>query len=97
MGSTLETAIVISVVMAFIVFLILAPLQLSGECIDSAICGKRELDHELNDDRILSEENVGGVEITTTSPEILCTFLTGISENYRLIYGTVAGVNDAEG
>ena len=97
MGSTLETAIVISAVITIIVFLILAPLDMCGECFDSAITGKKELDHQLSDTDIIGAYKINDTTGSTTSPETLCTFLTGISENYRLIYGAVAGVTDEEG
>ena len=32
---------------------------------------------------------VSGVDCYDTSPEKLCTYLSGISDNFRLIYGSV--------
>ena len=40
---------------------------------------------------LMDSRTIGGSESYNTSPEKLCTYLTGISDNYRIVYGTIAG------
>lgn len=92
MGSTLETSLVISAVLLLLTFLILAPLEICGECLDLGRDGKTELDYQLENSEIITSRRVGGRDAWLTSPEMLCTFLTGLSENYRIIYGSLTEV-----
>lgn len=79
--STLETTIVISVVMLVLSALIILPAQLCAEALTDAQDAIEE---------VLSEDDL-------ISPERLNTFFTGISENYRIIYGSIVGeVSDEE-
>ena len=79
--STLETTIVISAVMLVLSALIILPAQLCAEALT---------DSQDAIEDVLSEDDL-------ISPERLNTFFTGISENYRIIYGSIVGeVSDEE-
>ena len=79
--STLETTIVISAVMLVLSALIILPAQLCAEALTDA---------QVAIEDVLSEDDL-------ISPERLNTFFTGISENYRIIYGSIVGeVSDEE-
>lgn len=79
--STLEATIVITSVMIVLSGLIVMPAKLCAETIDDA---ESAINDVLEDDNIMSAERLN-------------TFLTGISENYRIIYGTLsAEVSDEE-
>ena len=79
--STLETTIVISAVMLVLSALIILPAQLCAEALTDA--------QDAIED-VLSEDDL-------ISPERLNTFFTGISENYRIIYGSIVEeVSDEE-
>lgn len=73
--STLETSIVITFVMLVLCGLIILPARL---CADTVT------------DCRLAIEDVDEPDSDTMSAERLNTFLTGISENYRIIYGSIA-------
>lgn len=88
--STLETAIAFTVIIAFLTFLIVGPEQLALQCIEDVRSGEQEISFYILDDSLLECAEIGGTESYNTSPEKLCTFLTGISDNYRIIYGTIA-------
>ena len=48
-------------------------------------------------DREVAERNyIGGVVCYDASPERLCTYLTGISDNFRLLYGAVFDLSQEE-
>ena len=74
--STLETAIVFSTVMLVLCGFIVLPADLCADTINDA---SRAIEDVVNVDR------------DTLSQEKINTFLTGISENYRIIYGTILG------
>jgi len=42
------------------------------------------------------ENHVGGAVCYDASPEKLCTYLSGISDNFRLIYGSVFEMSKEE-
>ena len=74
--STLETSIVITFVMLVLTGLIIFPADLCADTIEDA--------DYITECVIEKYEDV-------ISPERLNTFLTGISENYRIVYGVIAG------
>ena len=79
--STLETTIVITLVMLVLTGLIVLP---AGLCADTITDAQEAIEDVLDEDEMIS-------------PERLNTFFTGISENYRIIYGAIAGeVSDEE-
>lgn len=80
--SSLETAIVFSVVLTVLSGMIILPAHLCADTLSDA--------REAIIDVIEPDEDI-------ISPEKLNTFLSGISENYRIIYGAIAGeVSDEE-
>ena len=80
--STLETSIVISTVMIVLSGLIILPARLCAGTITDA--------RSAMEDVITSDSDL-------ISPERINTFFTGISENYRIIYGALTGeVNEGE-
>ena len=87
--STLEAAITFSLILVFLAFLITGPEALALECFDQAKDGGNELFHMEEDREIFYKNRVGGVDCYDTSPERLCTYFTGVSDNFRLIYGSV--------
>ncbi|MBO6192943.1 MAG: hypothetical protein J6O00_02050 [Clostridiales bacterium] len=74
--STLETSIVFTFVLLVLSGLIVVPAIL---CADTAADSRYITDEVLNDYEDL------------ISPERLNTFFTGLSENYRIIYGSLSG------
>ncbi|MBP5180819.1 MAG: hypothetical protein J6127_05990 [Clostridiales bacterium] len=74
--STLETAVVFTAVMFVLSGLIVLPAHLCNDTL-------AEAQNAVED--VLSREE------DDMSPEGLNTFFTGISENYRMIYGALLG------
>ena len=72
--STLESSIAISVVMLVLSALIIMPARLCAETLTDANDAIEDVLEE--DDSVLSAERLN-------------TFLTGLSENYRIIYGSI--------
>ena len=81
MGSTFETAIVITAVIFVLTALIIVPADVCIEC------------RSLTNDAI--EDTGDGTD--GLSSEQLNTLLTGLSENYRLIYGGITDELEEEG
>lgn len=82
MGSTLETAIVFSTVFIVICIFIVLPLSVCGDAYDDFVKGSEEISNYYD-----SEYNAQSFNF----------MLTGISENYRMIYGTLGDILDEEG
>lgn len=79
--STIETSIVITFVMLVLSGLIVMPAKLCADTVDDA---ESAITDVVEDDGDMSAERLN-------------TLLTGISENYRIIYGTLsAEVSDEE-
>lgn len=91
MGATIENAIVSASVILIICALIILPLELCGSAYDGFMSVRDEVEYHDQDEEIIRSIQVGEYNCVDTSPERFCTFLSGISENYRLIYDTVAG------
>ena len=89
--STLETAIAFTVIITFLTFLIVCPEELALQSLEDVKAGSEEIGFYIYDDSLMDSRDIGGNESYNTSPEKLCTYLTGISDNYRIIYGTIAG------
>ena len=94
MGSTIETTIVFTLVLLLIAALITGPEKVCLTSIEDLRSGTEEIRFELEDSETASFTRINGVEISDTSPERLCTFLSGLSDNFRLIYG---GIKDLGG
>lgn len=89
--STLETAIAFTVIITFLTFLIVCPEELALRSIEDVKAGGEEIGFFIEDSSLMESKEIGGCDSYNTSPEKLCTYLTGISDNYRIIYGTIAG------
>ena len=92
MGSTIEAAIAISLVLVIITALILGPEDVCIRACEDLNCGMAEIEFEMNDSEVASFREIGGVTVSDASPERLCTFLSGLSDNFRLIFGGVMAV-----
>ena len=88
--STIETAIAFTVIITFITFLIVGPEELSLRCLEAVKAGQQEIGFFIDDGGLMESSDIGGNESYNTSPEKLCTYLSGLSDNYRIIYGTIA-------
>lgn len=89
--STLETAIAFTVIITFLTFLIVCPEELALRSIEDVKAGGEEIGFYIDDSSLMDSRTIGGSESYNISPEKLCTYLTGISDNYRIVYGTIAG------
>ena len=87
--STLETAISFSLILLLLTFLITGPEAIALDSFECAKDGGNELFYMEQDREVMYGNTVHGVTCYDTSAERLCTFLTGISDNFRLIYGSV--------
>ena len=90
MGSTIEASIVVTLVMIIIVTLITGPEKVCLDSFEDYKAGINEIEVELGDSEIAAFYEVRSVNISDTSPERLCTFLSGLSDNFKLIYGGVS-------
>lgn len=87
--STLESAICFTLILVMLSFMITAPQALALESFDCAKDGGNELYYMERDKEIIYKNTVKGAVCYDASPEKLCTFLTGVSDNFRLVYGSV--------
>ena len=96
--SSLESAICFSLILVLLAFMITGPEAIALDSFQCAKDGGNELFYMERDKDVLYKNNVRGVACYDASPEKLCTFLTGISDNFRLIYGSVFDLsNDSAG
>jgi len=87
--STIESAIAFSLILIMLAFIIAAPEAIALDSFECAKDGGNELFYMEQDREVMYGNTVHGVTCYDTSAERLCTFLTGISDNFRLIYGSV--------
>ncbi len=87
--STIESAIVFSLILFLLTFMITGPEAVALDSFECAKDGGNELFYMERDREVVYENIVGGAVCYDASPEKLCTFLSGISDNFRLIYGSV--------
>lgn len=87
--STLESAIAFSLILIMLAFMISAPEAVALDSFECAKAGGNELFFMEQDREIAYKNTVRGAVCYDTSPEKLCTYLSGISDNFRLIYGSV--------
>ena len=87
--STLETAICFSLILVLLTFMITGPEAIALDSFECAKDGGNELFYMEQDRGVMYSNNVHGTVCYDTSAERLCTYLTGISDNFRLIYGSV--------
>lgn len=95
--STLESAVCMSLILVMLAFMITGPETVALDSFDCAKDGGNELFYMERDREIFYQNNVNGAVCYDTSPERLCTFLTGISDNFRLIYGSVFDLSQEAG
>lgn len=93
--SSLESAICFSLILVLLAFMITGPEAIALDSFQCAKDGGNELFYMEKDKDVLYRNNVRGVACYDASPEKLCTFLTGISDNFRLIYGSVFDLSNA--
>lgn len=87
--SALESAICFSLILVLLAFMISGPEAIALDSFQAAKDGGNELFYMEMDREVAYKNRVHGVTCYDTSPEKLCTYLTGISDNFRLVYGTV--------
>ena len=90
--STLETAIVFTIVLLLLTFFVTAPESTAMAAFDDCRYGFEESAFQNRDKTLLTERKIGTAVSYDASPERLCTYLTGLSDNFRLIYGKAAGI-----
>lgn len=87
--STIESAVVFSLILILLTFMITGPEAVALDSFDCAKDGGNELFYMERDREVVYRNEVGGAVCYDASPEKLCTYLTGISDNFRLVYGAV--------
>ena len=87
--STLESAICMSLILIMLAFMITGPESVALDSFECARDGGNELFYMEKDKEILYKNSVSGSVCYDTSPERLCTFVSGISDNFRITYGVV--------
>lgn len=87
--STLESALAFSLIIIVLVFILTAPESVAMDSFDLAKDGGTELFYMEKNSEVMDKHYVSGVACYDTSPERFCTFLTGLSDNYKLIYGSM--------
>ena len=90
--STLETAIVFTIVLTLLTFFVTAPESTAAEAFYDCKYGFEESDFQNKDKKLINEKKIGSAVSYDVSPERLCTYLTGLSDNFRLIYGKAASL-----
>jgi hypothetical protein len=90
--STLESAIVFSLILTLLTFLVTAPESTAIMAFDDCKNGFEEVSFQNQDKKLLIEKKIGSAVSYDTSPEKLCTYLTGLSDNFRLVYGKAASL-----
>lgn len=94
--STLEAAITFSLILIMITFMVTGPEKIALDSFECAKDGGNELFYMESDRDVMDKNIVGGVYCYDTSPEKLCTYLSGVSDNFRLIYGAVFELGQEE-
>ena len=95
--STLETAICFTLILVLLTFMITGPEAIALDSFECAKDGGNELFYMEQDKNVMYRNIVHVANCYDTSPERLCTYLTGISENFRLIYGSVLDLSKEAG
>lgn len=87
--STLEAALTFSLILIVLAFMITGPEAIALDSFECAKAGGNELFYMERDREIAYKNTVKDAVCYDTSPERFCTFLSGMSDNFRLIYGSV--------
>lgn len=90
MGSTIETALIFTVVLLVLSILITGPEDICLESLDDCRNGIQEVGFMLQDERISSVVKIGDVKVCDCSPERFCTYISGLSDCYRIVYGSIS-------
>ncbi|MBR4556670.1 MAG: hypothetical protein IKO15_04225 [Clostridiales bacterium] len=94
--STLETTIAFTLILVLLTYMITGPEAVALDSFDCAKAGGNELYFMEQDEEILNKNLVKGTDCFDASPERLCTLLTGVSDNFRLVYGSVYKLSKEE-
>ena len=94
--STLESAVAFSLILILLAFMITGPEAVALESYGQAKAGGNELFFMEMDKDLACRNYVDGSVCYDTSPERLCTFLTGISDNFRIVYGAIYDLSQEE-
>jgi len=92
MGSSVETAVVFTAILLVLTFLITGSEDMAVDGLRKAKYGISEVAYMEEDGDILSMKKIDSADAVNASPEKLCTLLSGISDNYRIIYDAVGGL-----
>jgi len=92
MGSSVETALVFTVIILIMTFLVTGSEGMAVDGLWKAKYGISEIAYMEEDDDILAIKKIDSADAVNTSPEKLCTLLSGMSDNYRIIYDAVGGL-----
>lgn len=90
--STLETAVVFTLILTMLSFMVTTPESTALAAFDDCKYGFEECVFQNRDKKLFAEKKVGSSMSYDTSPERLCTYLTGLSDNFRLVYGKAASI-----
>jgi hypothetical protein len=90
--STLESAIVFTLILSLLAFMVTAPESTAMTAFDDCRYGFEECAFQNSDRKLLNERKIGSAVSYDVSPERLCTYLTGLSDNFRLVYGKAASI-----
>lgn len=90
--STLETAVVFAILLTILTFFVTAPESIASESFYDCKYGFEEYRFQNQDTKLLDEKKIGSAVSYDASAEKLCTYLTGLSDNFRLIYGKAATI-----
>lgn len=90
--STLESAVVFSLILTLLTFMVTAPESTAIGAFDDCRYGFEECGFQNRDGKLLNEKKIGNTVSYDASPERLCTYLTGLSDNFRLVYGKAASL-----
>jgi len=86
MGSSIEASIVFSVVIVILCYLILAPENIIFSSISDVNHGMEELRYQIDDNGVMGDKVIDSCHSISTSPERLCTYFKGITDNYYFTY-----------
>lgn len=93
MGSSIETTITFTIIMAFLVFLITIPSSVYEDTLEMTVDGVNKLRHYMDDDEVINTARIGGESVNDTSAERLNTMISGLSD---LIWISI-GVGEGDG
>ena len=94
--STLESAIVFTLILVMLSVMIAGPEAIILDSYGCAKDGGNELFFMEQDKDVLDKNYVHGSVCYDASPEKLCTYLTGLSDNFRIIYGAFTELTEEE-